>query len=133
MASWRFLTNHGLVLTYLGRHPDTTGLEIAQAVEITERAARKIVSDLLGEGYIEREKLGRRNRYRLNTHLPLPHPAARMVTVGELLGLLWREEGPTAASQGAIPAAPDGKANGTGGKVARLRHRQREQRRTTPE
>ncbi|MBI3978522.1 MAG: AsnC family transcriptional regulator [Chloroflexi bacterium] len=72
MASWSFLTNHGLVLTYLGRYPDSTGLAIARAVGITERAARKIVADLLAEAYVEREKVGRRNRYRLNTALPLP-------------------------------------------------------------
>ncbi len=92
MASWSFLTNHGLVLTYIGRYPDSTGLEIAQAVGITERAARKIVADLLAEGYIELEKVGRRNRYRLNTARPLRHPGERAVTVGELLGLLWRDQ-----------------------------------------
>ncbi len=94
MTLWRFLTNHGLVLTYIGRYPDSTGLEIAQAVGITERAARKIVADLLAEGYIELEKIGRRNRYRLNAHLPLRHPAERTATVGELLGLLWRDQNP---------------------------------------
>jgi len=92
MASWSFLTNHGLVLTFIGRYPDSTGLEIAQAVGITERAARKIVADLLAEGYVEWERVGRRNSYRLNTHLPLRHPAERTATVGELLGLLWREK-----------------------------------------
>ncbi len=92
MASWSFLTNHGLVLTFLGRYPDSTGLEIAGAVGITERAARKIVADLLAEAYIEREKVGRRNRYRLNTHLPLRHPAERTVTVGELLRLLGSDQ-----------------------------------------
>jgi DNA-binding transcriptional ArsR family regulator len=91
MASWGFLTNHGLVLTFLGRYPDSTGLAIAQAVGITERAARKIVNDLLDEGYIEREKVGRRNRYRLNTGQPIPYPGERTVTVGELLRLLWSD------------------------------------------
>lgn len=88
MGAWSFLTNHGLVLTYIGRYPDSTGLAIAQAVGITERAARKIVADLLAEAYVEREKVGRRNRYRLNTALPLRHPVERAATVGELLGLL---------------------------------------------
>ena len=93
MGSWSFLTNHGLVLTYVGRYPDSTGLAIAQAVGITERAARKIVADLLTEGYVQREKVGRRNRYRTNTALPLRHPVERAATVGELLGLLWGEHG----------------------------------------
>ncbi len=88
MGSWSFLTNHGLALTYSGRYPDSTGLAIAQAVGITERAARKIVADLLAERYIQRDKVGRRNRYRLNTSLHLKHPVERTVTVGDLLGLL---------------------------------------------
>ncbi len=100
MALWGFLTNHGLVLTYLGRYPDSTGLEIAKAVGITERAARKIVADLLADAYIELEKVGRRNRYRLDTALPLRHPGKRTVTVGELLGLLWHGEDPTDSADG---------------------------------
>ena len=130
MASWSFLTNYGLVLTYIGRYPDSTGLEIAQAVGITERAARKIVSDLLTEGYIEREKVGRRNSYRLDTNLPLRHPGERTATVGELLGLLWRDESPRRASQARAPAAPDS-ANGAPDNAARLRLQPRESRRTT--
>src|SRR5512142_2275897 len=105
MASWSFLTNHALVLTYIGRYPDSTGLEIAQAVGITERAARKIIADLLDDRYIEREKIGRRNRYRLNAHLPLRHPGERTATVGEMLGLLWRDQAPQAGSRVATPTA----------------------------
>ncbi len=121
MTSWSFLTNRGLVLTYIGRHPDSTGLEIAQAVGVTERAARKIVADLLAAGYIEREKVGRRNSYRLNTHLPLRHPGERTATVGELLGLLWREENAPAAPQNGGAAAARGDNNGALDKKARLR------------
>ena len=107
MSSWNFLTNHGLVLTYIGRYPDSTGLAIAQAVGITERAARKIVADLLAEAYIEREKVGRRNRYRLNTALPLRHPVERAATVGELLGLL-RPDQDTAGISTLETASPPG-------------------------
>ena len=46
MAAWGFLTNDGLVLTYVSDHPDSTGVEIAQAVRITERSARKILANL---------------------------------------------------------------------------------------
>ncbi len=92
MAAWSFLTNHGLVLAHVGRHPDSTGLEIAQAVGITERAVRAIVSDLGAAGFLEPEKVGRRNRYRINTDQPLRHLGGRAVTVGELLGLLWRDD-----------------------------------------
>jgi DNA-binding transcriptional ArsR family regulator len=96
MAAWSFLTNHGLVLAYIGRHPDSTGLEVAQAVGITERAVRTIVADLRTAGYVEPEKVGRRNRYRINADQTLRHLGERAVTVGELLELLWRDEDRTA-------------------------------------
>jgi hypothetical protein len=69
-------------------------------VGITERAARKIVAELLAEAYIEKEKVGRRNRYRLNTTLLFPHPGKRAVTVGELLGLLWGDRETMTKAQG---------------------------------
>ena len=71
MSSWSFLTNHALVLVHSGRRPDGTGIELAQAAGITERAVRNIAADLHGAGYIEREKIGRRNRYRVDIHRAL--------------------------------------------------------------
>jgi len=37
---------------------------------------------------VVKEKDGRRNRYRIQAHLPLPEPTARERTVGEVLALL---------------------------------------------
>jgi DNA-binding IclR family transcriptional regulator len=91
MPSWGFLTNHALVLLYVSRRPDSTGLEIAQSVGITERATRRIVGDLLAAGYIERDKVGRRNRYRVDVHRPLARLGARDLTVGQLLELVMEE------------------------------------------
>ena len=88
LATWRFLTNDGLVLTFVSEHPQSTGLEIAQAVGITERTARRILADLQAAGYVEWEKVGRRNQYRVNTDQPLRLIGEREVTVGELLNSL---------------------------------------------
>jgi hypothetical protein len=96
MGDWSFLTNHGLVLAYIGRHPDSTGLEIARAVGITERAVRSIVADLRVAGFLEPEKVGRRNRYRVNANEPVRHVGGHAVSVGELLDLLWRDDGRSA-------------------------------------
>jgi len=101
MAEWAFLTNHGLVLTWLGKHPDSTGLETAQAVGITERAARDVLADLQDCGYIDWERVGRRNHYHLNSTKPVEHLSGRAVTVGELLGCLWRDEGERAPASAA--------------------------------
>lgn len=98
MGEWAFLTNHGLVLTYVGSHPDSTGLEIALAVGITERAVRKIVADLQADGYIEVEKMGRRNRYRVDATQPVRYLGQHAVTVGEFLRLLGRAKRTALAS-----------------------------------
>ncbi len=88
MASWSFLTNHALVLTLISQRSQSTGLEIAQAVGITERAARKIIADLQEAGYIEAERIGRRNRYHVHLQRPLGRFGERELTVGELVVLL---------------------------------------------
>jgi DNA-binding IclR family transcriptional regulator len=94
MVSWSFLTNYALVLTCIGRRPESTGLEIAQAVGITERATRRILGDLQAAGYVQREKVGRRNRYRVDIHRPVARIGEREPTVGQLLDLVLGREGP---------------------------------------
>jgi DNA-binding MarR family transcriptional regulator len=84
----RLLTNKGLVLVYLAGAPDARISEIASAAGITERAAQRIVSQLVGEGYMRRKRLGRRNRYELVRDAPLGHPLLRQGTVGSLVDAL---------------------------------------------
>ncbi len=85
MAEWTFLTNHAHVLLCVARDPGVRLRDVAATVGITERAAQKIVADLVEAGYLEREREGRRNRYRLNTDLPLRHPMDREHPVGEII------------------------------------------------
>ena len=84
-ASWTFLTNHTHVLVCLSEHPELRGWEIARMVGITERATQKIIADLVAEGYVNRERIGRRNRYTVNRDLRLRHPLESGHLVGELL------------------------------------------------
>ncbi len=63
-SGWTFITNHGLILSYLSNNPMSTAREIAEHVGITERTTLKIISDLELEGYIVRCKEGSRNVYR---------------------------------------------------------------------
>jgi len=95
-AGWDFLTNHAHVLTCVARDPGIRLRDIAAAVGITERAAHKILSDLVDAGYVLRERRGRRNRYQVVPKLPLRHPLVREQEVGELLELLLRSEPATA-------------------------------------
>jgi DNA-binding MarR family transcriptional regulator len=85
--SWRFLSNHTQVLLCIARDPDVRFRDLAQMVGITERATQRIVADLIQAGYVEREKVGRRNRYHLNTDLKMRHAAQANHEIGELLHL----------------------------------------------
>lgn len=87
-TSWTFLTNHARVLLCISRDPGIRLRDIAARLGITERSAYGIVIDLTEAGYIVKEKAGRRNRYQIQAHLPLPEPSSRERTVGEVLALL---------------------------------------------
>ncbi len=88
MTSWSFLTNHARVLVCIAQDPGIRLREIGDEVGITERAAHRIVSELADAGYIARQREGRRNRYTVQAHLPLPDPVAREQKVGDLLAVL---------------------------------------------
>jgi hypothetical protein len=59
----------------------------AVSLGITERSAHGIVTDLAEAGYVIRQKDGRRNRYRIQAHLPVPEPGTREPAVGEVVAL----------------------------------------------
>ena len=93
MPQWSFITNHGLVLAYIARHPQSTARAIASATNLTERTVHKIITELEAEKYIERRRVGRRNEYRINSHtqLRLSHETTRDVMVEDFLEVLgWR-------------------------------------------
>jgi predicted transcriptional regulator len=89
-SGWDFLTNHAHVLTCVAHDPGIRLRDIAAAVGITERAAHRILSELVEEGYVLRERRGRRNRYQVKPDLPLRHPLAEGREVGDLLEVLLR-------------------------------------------
>lgn len=88
VPDWTFLTNHAHVLLCVSRDPDARLRDVAEDVGITERAAQRIVADLAEAGYLDREREGRRNRYRLHPELPLRHPLEREHAIGEVLQVL---------------------------------------------
>jgi DNA-binding Lrp family transcriptional regulator len=93
MARWTFLTNHALVLIFLSNNPRITGHELSRSVGITERAVRRIIADLDVEGYIKKQREGRRVKYTINHRLRFRHPAQRDKEIGILLEALgWKRE-----------------------------------------
>ncbi|MGA2211270.1 MAG: AsnC family transcriptional regulator [Acidimicrobiales bacterium] len=88
MASWSFLTNHGRALLCIARDPGVRLRDIAVDIGITERRAFGIVTDLVEAGYVVKLKDGRRNRYEIQAHLPLPESTTRAHAIGDVLDLL---------------------------------------------
>lgn len=87
-TGWTFLTNHTHVLVLLARNPLAVLREVALAVGITERAVQRIVADLERGGFIQKERVGRQNQYRINPHRKLRHPIESHRAIGDLLELV---------------------------------------------
>ena len=85
---WTFLTNHAHVLAVLYLNPEMVLRQVAALVGITERAVQRIVQDLEEEGYIQRQRVGRCNRYKVLTSKPLRHPIEAHRKIGDLLNLI---------------------------------------------
>ncbi len=92
MANWTFLSNHGRALLCITRDPTTRLRDIASDLGITERRAYDIVNDLSEAGYVRKLKEGRRNRYEVQEHLPLPEDTERLRPIGEVLQTLNGQE-----------------------------------------
>ena len=88
LTRWTFLTNHAHVLAILYSDPQLVLRQVAIEVGITERAVQRIIHDLEEGGFIQREKVGRQNRYRVLTDQPLRHPIEAHLKIGDLLKLI---------------------------------------------
>jgi len=88
MPEWSFLTNHSRVLVCITHDPGMRLRDIASTLGVTERTAFGIVNDLIAAGYVVKDKDGRRNRYSIQTELPLGESVGRERTIGEVLDLL---------------------------------------------
>ncbi len=97
MGEWNFLSNHGRALLCIARDPGVRLRDIADTLSITERRAYDLVTDLTEAGYVLKEKEGRRNRYQIQEHLPIPEDPQQKQAIGEVLALL------TAPAKGSAP------------------------------
>jgi DNA-binding transcriptional ArsR family regulator len=88
VAQWSFLTNHARALLCIAHDPGLRLRDMAIALGVTERSAYAIVADLTEAGYVLKERDGRRNRYSIQEHMPLPDSTERQRTIGEMLRLL---------------------------------------------
>jgi hypothetical protein len=87
-------------LLCIARDPEVRLRDIAASLGVTERSAYAIVSDLVEAGYIVKERDGRRNRYHIEHHLPLPEAPDREQAIGDVLDLLSGPEPGSKARRG---------------------------------
>ena len=90
VGEWSFLTNHARVLLCIVRDPKTRLRDIAGCAGITERAAHRIVSELVEAGYLTRHRLGARTFYEVHPEVPLRDPLSDDPEVGEILRVLLK-------------------------------------------
>ncbi len=95
LPEFAFLTNHGKTLLLIAHDPRIRIRDLADRLNITERATQRIVADLAKAGYIERAREGRRNLYSVVDHLPLGLPIQRDLEIGALLAILPAPSGST--------------------------------------
>lgn len=77
-----------MALLCIANDPELRMRDIAAGVGITERAAQRIVAELVESGYVDREKVGRRNRYTVRVTLPVALPDQRDIDLNSLLNIL---------------------------------------------
>jgi hypothetical protein len=106
MSKWTFLTNHARALVCIAHDPGMRLREIAAALDVTERSAYAIVSDLADAGYVVKHKDGRRNRYQIQKHLPLREADGHQRTIGEILDVFVQADAAAEQDSGPRVSAP---------------------------
>lgn len=96
---WTFLTNHAHVLLAIANDPEVRMRDVAGTVGVTERAVQMIVADLEDQGYLQRNRIGRRNHYVINDAANFRHPAENSHRIGELLSLFKEQDDPGAGGR----------------------------------
>src|SRR5262245_51319065 len=89
--SWTFVTNHTQVLLCIANDPSIRLRDVAEKVGITERAAQRILADLVEAGYVDRVREGRRNTYTIDRERMMRHAEQAGHEIGDLLDLLRNE------------------------------------------
>ena len=82
------------MLLVIASEPTVRLRDIATTLDITERAAQRIVTELVDDGYLTRKRVGRRNHYEVHTKRPMRSPQSKETEVGDFLELLLSNQDP---------------------------------------
>jgi DNA-binding MarR family transcriptional regulator len=88
---WRFVSNHLHVLMMVWQTPDVPVRVIAERVGITERAAHRILAQLVAEGFLSKRRVGRGNFYFVSEERRLRHPELAEIGIMRLINALTPE------------------------------------------
>jgi predicted ArsR family transcriptional regulator len=91
VKEWTFITSHGAVLSVIAKHGKIKALDIALEIGITERSVRRIIADLLTEGYINKKTEGGINRYYIRPQLSLRRPEMRDIKVNDFIQVFAKD------------------------------------------
>jgi predicted transcriptional regulator len=78
----------------ISRDPTVRLRDIATTLDITERAAQRIVTELVEAGFLTRKREGRRNTYKVHAKQAMRAPQAQETEVGEILNILLGNQDP---------------------------------------
>jgi DNA-binding MarR family transcriptional regulator len=90
-SPWCFLTSHAQILICIGRDPEILLKDVAGQIGLTERAVQRMMRDLVNDGFVVRNRVGRRNRYIVLENKRLPHALEERVELGQALRLFGVE------------------------------------------
>jgi len=90
-SGWTFLSNHAHVLICIAKDPLSRIRDLADQINITERAVQQIIHDLEKAGYLRHVREGRRNRYTVEVKKPLRHPVEKHCNVSELFAVILKD------------------------------------------
>jgi DNA-binding MarR family transcriptional regulator len=88
VKDWNFLTSQALALVEIARTPDATIRELAERTGLTERQLHRVLDDLVVAGYVSKQRVGRRNRYKIDLERPMRHPSTANHRIGALIAAL---------------------------------------------
>ncbi|MFD1542653.1 helix-turn-helix transcriptional regulator [Nonomuraea guangzhouensis] len=91
-SAWTFLTHHARVLLEIARNPQARMRDIADGIGITERTVQGIVTDLHQAGYLTRDRVGRRNHYKLNLDEHFRYPTEAGLPIRLLIDMVTRHD-----------------------------------------
>ncbi|WP_245642686.1 winged helix-turn-helix domain-containing protein [Nonomuraea candida] len=91
------------MLIEIARDPAIRVRDIAAGIGITERAVQGIVRDLYEAGYLNRDRVGRRNHYSLNLERHFRYPTEAGLPIRLLIDMFTQHDLPREDAAGDQP------------------------------